>query len=93
MLKVLEAASAFRHPERLEQFLLACEADARGRTGLEDRAYPQPQRFRRAASAAREIVAQPFLEQGLTGPAVGEAITQARISAIAAADRAATIAS
>lgn len=41
LLKLLEALDGFRRPERLQKFLLACEADARGRTGLEDRDYPQ----------------------------------------------------
>ncbi len=41
LLDLLETIDAFRRPERLDKFLLACEADARGRTGLEDRDYPQ----------------------------------------------------
>jgi tRNA nucleotidyltransferase (CCA-adding enzyme) len=41
LLSLLESLDAFRRPERLEEFLLACEADARGRTGLEDQTYPQ----------------------------------------------------
>jgi len=41
LLKLLEALDGFRRPERVQKFLLACEADARGRTGLEERDYPQ----------------------------------------------------
>lgn len=41
VLRLLENLDAIRRPERLDKFLLACEADARGRTGLEDREYPQ----------------------------------------------------
>jgi len=41
LLKLIEALDGFRRPERVQKFLLACEADARGRTGLEDRDYPQ----------------------------------------------------
>ena len=41
LLGLLESLDAMRQPERLERFLLACEADARGRTGFEDREYPQ----------------------------------------------------
>ena len=41
MLKTLEACDALRRPERFADLLLACEADARGRTGLENRSYPQ----------------------------------------------------
>ena len=41
LLKLIEALDGFRRPERVQKFLLACEADARGRTGLEQRDYPQ----------------------------------------------------
>ncbi len=43
LLKLIEALDGFRRPERVQKFLLACEADARGRAGLEDREYPQNQ--------------------------------------------------
>ena len=51
VLKTLESCDALRRPERFADFLLACEADARGRTGLEDRDYPQRALLRAAASA------------------------------------------
>lgn len=41
LLKLIEALDGFRRPERMQKFLLACEADAKGRTGLEERNYPQ----------------------------------------------------
>jgi len=41
LLNLLETLDAFRRPERFQKFLLACEADSRGRTGLEDAPYPQ----------------------------------------------------
>ena len=41
LLKLLESLDAFRRPEQVDKFLLACEADARGRTGFEDCEYPQ----------------------------------------------------
>ncbi len=41
LLGLLESLDAIRRPERFDKFLLACEADARGRTGLEDENYPQ----------------------------------------------------
>jgi tRNA nucleotidyltransferase (CCA-adding enzyme) len=55
MLKLLEALDAFRRPLQLTQFLLACEADARGRTGFEERPYPQADRVRSAFAAASAI--------------------------------------
>lgn len=55
LLKLLEQLDAFRRPERLEKFLLACEADARGRTGLEERAYPQRDYLQKALAAVTAV--------------------------------------
>ena len=49
VLNTLEGCDALRRPERFADFLLACEADARGRTGLEDRGYPQREYLRGGA--------------------------------------------
>lgn len=85
VMKLLEAADAFRRPERFEEFLLACEADARGRTGLEDRPYPQADRLRRALAVASAVSADDVAGEGLEGPAIGRAIREARIDALRAA--------
>ncbi len=82
LLKVLEAADAFRRPERLEQLLIACEADARGRTGLAERDYPQPKRFHAALAAAAKIDAQAIVASGKRGPQVGEELRRQRVHAI-----------
>ena len=82
ILKVLEALDAFRRRDKFADFLAACEADARGRKGLEDADYPQANRMRAALEAAAEITAEPFLDKGLAPEALGDAIRKARISAI-----------
>jgi tRNA nucleotidyltransferase (CCA-adding enzyme) len=84
VLERLERLDAFRRPERLRPFLLACEADKRGRLGHAEDAYPQADFLRAAHAAARAVTAEPLLRQGLTGTAVGEAMRKARIEAIAA---------
>jgi tRNA nucleotidyltransferase (CCA-adding enzyme) len=73
----------------LEPFLITCTADKRGRLQHEHDPYPQADFLRAARDAARAVTAQPFIEQGLTGTSIGEAIRRARIEAIAAIDRAA----
>jgi tRNA nucleotidyltransferase (CCA-adding enzyme) len=55
ILKILEKNDAFRRPDRFEQFLVTCEADARGRTGLENRRYPQAGYLRGAFAAAAAV--------------------------------------
>jgi tRNA nucleotidyltransferase (CCA-adding enzyme) len=86
VLKVLERADAFRRPERFENFLLACEADARGRTGLEDRDYPQAAMFRAAFRAARAVDAGRIAKAAGDGD-IRKAIATARTTAIRAARR------
>jgi tRNA nucleotidyltransferase (CCA-adding enzyme) len=55
MVRVLERCDVFRRPERFEDILGACEADARGRLGLQDRRYEQGRLWRQAATAARSV--------------------------------------
>ncbi|APZ44601.1 multifunctional CCA addition/repair protein [Acidihalobacter ferrooxydans] len=83
VLKLLEAADAFRRPERFAAALLACTADARGRPGHERDAYPQAAYLQRALDAARAVAAQPLLERGLHGPELAAALRRERIAAIA----------
>ncbi len=84
LLKVFEACDLFRRPERLAPFLLACEADHRGRPGFEDQPYPQAERFRRAFEAARAVDTTGIAagEKDKGGAVVGEKIRSARIGAI-----------
>lgn len=85
MLKLLEAADAFRRPQRLEHLLLACEADARGREGYADCEYPQPGIVRVALSAAQKVDTQAIVAAGKRGPAIGEELRKQRIAEIKAA--------
>lgn len=82
LLKTLEAIDAFRRPERFEQFLLACEADSRGRPGYEDRHFVQPGIFRQAYHAAVQVTAREVMAEGYEGKAIGEQQRQRRITAI-----------
>ncbi|MDE2055144.1 MAG: multifunctional CCA tRNA nucleotidyl transferase/2'3'-cyclic phosphodiesterase/2'nucleotidase/phosphatase, partial [Xanthomonadaceae bacterium] len=87
ILTLLEAFDAFRRPQRIEPFLVACMADKRGRLHHENDAYLQADFLRATRDAAAAVNAQPFVEQGLQGPAIGEAVRKARIAAIAALPR------
>jgi tRNA nucleotidyltransferase (CCA-adding enzyme) len=78
VLKLLNATDALRRPDRFEAFLLACEADARGRLGFEHRDYPQANYLRQALGAAQGVSAEQFKDSGLTGKALGGAISAER---------------
>ncbi|GAB2503439.1 multifunctional CCA addition/repair protein [Lysobacter humi (ex Lee et al. 2017)] len=81
---LLQRCDGFRRPERIAQIALVCEADKRGRLGLEDRPYPPRDGLLRALDAARAVRVD-TLPPGLEGPAVGEALRAARVAAIVAA--------
>jgi tRNA nucleotidyltransferase (CCA-adding enzyme) len=74
ILDLLTALDAFRKPEVLDHFLQACQADLQGRLGRQNEAYPQADYLRACFTAAVEVTAQPFLDQGLEGPAIAAAI-------------------
>ena len=78
LLMLLTATDALRRPDRFEAFLLACEADARGRLGLEDRSYPQANYLRRALAVAQSVSAAQFQSLALTGKTLGDAIASER---------------
>jgi len=88
LVRLLERCDAFRKPQRFADALLACECDARGRLGFEERPYPQRERLLGALATARAVdtaqVAAGAHAQGLAGPKVGERIQQARVEAVAA---------
>lgn len=85
LVDLLQRLDAFRQREALESFLLACEADARGRTGFEERAYPQADWLRVAHRAALEVSVQPLLDQGYQGIALGQALRGERIRRVKSA--------
>ena len=86
LLRLLERCDAIRKPARFADVLLACECDARGRLGFEDRPYPQRQRLAQALEAAQSVVSAEVsadaAARGLRGPQVGERIHAARRDAI-----------
>ncbi len=81
VVKLFEKADAFRRPERFEQFLTACEADARGRTGFEHREYEQATHLRAAAAAAAAVDAGGIASEH-DKKKIPEAIRRARVAAV-----------
>lgn len=82
ILKVFQQTDAFRRPERFDNFLLACEADARGRTGFENREYPQANYFRGALEACRSADAKDIAARGFIGKAFGDEMDRIRLAAL-----------
>ena len=81
-LDTLMGLDAFRRPQRFEEFLLACEADSRGRPGYEEQQFDQPTIFRQAYTAAAAIDASALAQQGLKGDAIAKELARLRLAAI-----------
>ena len=87
--RLLSRCDALRRPARFALVLQACECDARGRLGLQQRDYPQTARLHSVLNAALSVdsagISAQALQQGLSGMEVGKRIEHARIQAIAQA--------
>ncbi|WP_312450479.1 multifunctional CCA addition/repair protein [Comamonas sp.] len=99
VVRLLERCDAFRKPDRFAQALLACQCDAQGRLGLEDKPYPQRAQLLRLLAAAQAVrtkeVAERAARTGRQGAEIGAMVHEARCQAVAqmvAADAAAAAA-
>jgi tRNA nucleotidyltransferase (CCA-adding enzyme) len=86
VMRLFDRCDVWRRPARFSELLLACECDARGRTGFEERPYPQRPRLQGALDAALAVdtakVSSDALARGWKGTAIGAAIRHARYTAV-----------
>lgn len=86
LVRLLERCDALRRPDRFAELLLACECDARGRLGREERPYPPRARLGEALRRVRAVdataIAEAAVARGARGPAIGQAIHDARVDAL-----------
>jgi tRNA nucleotidyltransferase (CCA-adding enzyme) len=83
VLTLLESCDAFRRHERFAELLLACETDARGRTGRETLPYPQAAYLSQALAAAAGVGLSESERRGLEGAEIGAEIRRRRLAAVA----------
>ncbi|BAO45054.1 multifunctional CCA addition/repair protein [Thiolapillus brandeum] len=79
--KLLSDVDAWRNPEDFERFLLAAQADAQGRKGLQEQPYPQADYLRQVFVETQDISAK-NVAPGITGRKMGEAIRRLRCEQI-----------
>jgi tRNA nucleotidyltransferase (CCA-adding enzyme) len=84
VIKLLSRLDAFRRPQRFEKFLLACEADAKGRSGYENMPDDKTRLFREYFQAAKAIDPKEFVAMGLKGLEIAEQLRLKRIAAVKA---------
>ena len=82
VVNMLERMDVFRNSERFQSFLLACKADSQGRLGCENNEYPQADYLWQCFKACKKVNAKPFVEKGLLGPAIAEAVRQERLKIV-----------
>ncbi len=71
VVNLLKGVGALKSRDRLEDFILCCEADARGRTGFEDREYPSSDYLRAAVDGISNISVADLVEAGIDGAEIG----------------------
>nr|WP_314741658.1 multifunctional CCA addition/repair protein [uncultured Haemophilus sp.] len=82
VLKLFNALDVWRKPKRFEDFLLACEADSKGRLSFEEREYPQADLARRYFEAANNVDVQQVIADGFEKQAIREELNKRRKIAI-----------
>ncbi|MBE7215381.1 multifunctional CCA addition/repair protein [Shewanella benthica] len=82
LIKLFDRADLWRKPQRLEQITLACEADAKGRLGLEDEAYPQASYFKHTFEAANAVAVKPIIDAGFKGAEIKQQLHIKRIEIV-----------
>jgi tRNA nucleotidyltransferase (CCA-adding enzyme) len=83
IIKLFQSTDAWRRPERFAHLLQACAADARGRIGHAQDAYPQEDYLLQLLAVARAVDAGEIAKQCPDSSAIAEAVQQGRIAAIA----------
>jgi len=84
LLRLLQSLDALRRPQNLQSFLLVCEADYRGRSGWEHRAYPQAAWLQQARQAALTVNTTAIVAQAASPQQIARSIQRAREQAIQA---------
>ncbi len=84
LLDLLEGLDALRRPERLDPFLLACQADSQGRQGFAERPYPQAELLRKIHAAVQATDLSKAATADRAPERIRERVRGARVAAIRA---------
>jgi len=82
MLEFLIELDAIRQPARFNDFLKACEADSRGRTGLEDCLTPEADLMLKVLNAAASVDAGAVASTFDEPERIKVAVYEARLEAV-----------
>ena len=82
LLSFIVELDAIRQPERFKDFLRACEADSRGRTGLENHATPAADLMQKVLAAAMNVDAGAVASAYDAPEQIKAAVFEARLDAV-----------
>lgn len=82
LVALFDRIDAWRKPQRVEQLALTSEADARGRTGFENNAYPQGDYLRKAFEIVVNVSTKDVVAAGFKGVEVREELSRRRVKAL-----------
>jgi len=82
LLKLFDHLDLWRRPQTLEPILEACVADAQGRPGHEQDAYPQRGFLLDLLNRLQTLQASDVRTEGMQGPQIAEALRNARLKVI-----------
>ena len=83
IVNLLKGIGAIKSSAKLEDFILCCMADARGRTGFEQRDYPPADYLRAALSTVMDVNIADLVKSGIEGAEIGRQLNLRRIASIA----------
>lgn len=87
VLELIQRCDGLRQPQRIEELGIVCEADKRGRLGLQDQPYPQAQRLRDCLQAVLSVKAGELITPDMTPERIQDTLRKAREAAIRTARR------
>ncbi|WP_439328358.1 multifunctional CCA addition/repair protein [Lonepinella sp. BR2357] len=82
IVKLFNQFDAWRKPQRFVAFLTVCMADSRGRTGFEQRDYPQKDYVWQLYQTALQVDVQQVIQDGFEKQGIREELTRRRIMAV-----------
>lgn len=84
IVQLFDSIDVWRRPERLSKLLLVSEADFKGRKGWQNKPYPQAKYMADAFSIVSEVTAKTVMAEGVSGPAIKQALYERRIAVLKA---------
>ncbi|BFU59944.1 MULTISPECIES: multifunctional CCA addition/repair protein [Rodentibacter] len=82
IIKLFNRFDVWRKPQRFQAFLLVCLADTRGRTGFEEREYPQIDYINTLLNIAANVDVQQVIADGFEKEGIRDELNRRRIKAV-----------